>query len=501
MSLKSRIRKGSIWISASRGVVNLLGLLSTIILARLLLPEDFGLVALGTTVLAIVSALTDTQISQALIHNKNPTDQHLNTAWTLGALRGLVIGAAVAAIGPVMASFYGDPRLTGVMGVLGLTILVAGCMNPRRVMLQRDLVFHQDFILNVSQKVVVLIVSIGIAYYYRTYWALLLGALAGQIVNVAVSYTIVPFRPRPSFRHTRELFSFSIWLSASQVMNTINWKFDHLIIGKLLGRTDLGFYTVGNTLAQMPTRESVQPLGATLFPAFAKVREDRSRLRHAYRRSQAVITSVALPLGIGVALIAEPLVWLAMGEKWMPAALIIQILASVFAFQTLAQPAQPLAMALGKTSFIFKRDVQLFLIRLPLIVLGVSVDGIRGVLIARVVSGAISVAFNFNIVKRLIGLTYREQFTANTRPIASVLLMFAAIELTALALATPHDFSDHLGTVILLTTVGFVTYLGTIFLLWRLAGCPEGPENEALGLLRTVGARFGRTARDATEPG
>lgn len=499
MSLKSRIRKGSIWISASRGVVNLLGLLSTIVLARLLLPEDFGLVALGTTILAIVSALTDIQMSQALIHNKNPTDRHLDTAWTLGVLRGLFIGAAVAAIGPLMASFYGDQRLTGVMAVLGVTIVISGCTNPRRVMLQRDLVFHQDFILSVSQKVVVLIVSIGIAYYYKTYWALLLGALAGQFVNVAVSYTVVPYRPRLSLHHARELFSFSLWLSASQVMNTINWRFDHLIIGKLLGRADLGFYTVGNTLAQMPTREVVQPLQATLFPAFAKVRDDRQRLRHAYRRSQAVITTVALPLGVGVALVAEPLVWLAMGEKWMAVTLVIQILASVFAFQTLAQPAQSLAMSLGHTRLIFKRDVQLFFIRLPMIILGVVLDGIRGVLIARVVSGLVAVAFNFHIVKGLIGISYREQLLANTRPIVSMLCMVAATTLTGLALAKPVTTADHVGTLVIMASVGAVAYLGALLLLWHLTGRPQGPESEALEILRTINVRFGKRVRNATE--
>src|SRR5690606_13257334 len=152
---------------------------------------------------------------------------------------------------------------------------------------------------------------------------------------------------RISFLHVRDLFSFSVWLTFCQAINNLNWMLDTLLIVKFLGPTALGVYSIGNRFASMPTCEFTQPLGGTFLPTLSKIRENPKHLRRAYQRAQTLMTAIALPLGMGMAITGDLLIPLVLGEKWMPALLVVQVIAIVAAMQTLATLAQALAMATG----------------------------------------------------------------------------------------------------------------------------------------------------------
>ncbi len=233
-------------------------------------------------------------------------------------MRGAILSFVLAAISYPLAALYEEPRLPGIIIVLSLSVFVGGLANPKRIMLQRDLVFWQEFVLNVSQKIAGFVVTVAVAMIYHSYWALVVGVVVSQVVMVGASYLVMPFMPRIKFGHIREFLSFSIWITAGQIVNTLNWRFDYLLIGKFLDTSSIGFYSLGGTLAATPTREATAPLTAVIYPAFANVRSDVKRLAAAYQRSQALVTAIALPAGIGTAVVADPLVRLALGEKWLP---------------------------------------------------------------------------------------------------------------------------------------------------------------------------------------
>jgi O-antigen/teichoic acid export membrane protein len=491
-SLKARILKGSIWISGARIAINLLSTLSMLVLARLLAPADFGLVAIATTLLAVVNAVTDIPLSEALIQQKNPTPRHFDTAWTLSVGRALVVALAFAACSVPIARFYDDPRLVEVVLVLSLGIFLGGFINPRAIMLTRDLVFWQQFVLQVAAKVASIAIAIGVALAYRNYWAILLGTLGGQVVGVALSYCILPFLPRPGVAHARSLMSFSVWLTLSKIVNTVNWNFDQLLIGKFLGKADLGFYAVGNNLASLPSREAVEPLMGTLFPAFAGLVDEPARLRAAYRSAQSFIVALALPVGVGVALVAEPLVRVALGEKWLPVVVLIQILAPVFAVQTLGSVAQPLAMAAGKTSMIFRRDVQLFFFRLPFIIVGMVFGGLMGVVYARAFTGTVGTWFNLKVVGNITGLSFLEQLTPNARTAVSTSVMAVVVWALGLTGWAAAGGPWLIGWIAVQALAGLAVYASCMASLWVLAGRPAGPETEAMKLVGKLRAAVGR---------
>jgi PST family polysaccharide transporter len=496
-NIRPRLVKGSLWISGGRAFTNLLSVVSTIVLARLLVPADFGLVALATTMLAILSAITNLSMAAALIHHKEPTEAHYHTAWTLGVARGLVLALLFCVGAQPLAGLYGEPRLDEVMYALSISIFLTGLSNPRLIMMQKKLVFWQVFVLHVANHLVMAIVSIVVALIYQTYWALVAGAVAGQLVATILSYSLFPFRPHLSLRHAGELWSFSIWLTLGQAVKTMNYRFDHLLIGGVLGRSALGFYTVGSNLAIVASKEAVLPLTQTLFPAFSAVSDNLDRLRRAYQRAQATVTAIALPAGIGFALIADPLVRLAMGAKWAPAIIVIQVIGSVYAFSTLGTLVSPLAMSKGATRYLFNRSMQLFVIRMPFIIAGMYLWGLLGLLYARAFVGLLGVLINMSMVRRLIGLSIGEQLRANLRCFLAGAAMVGVVLLLQHLLPNGTDEPILAARIALSVILGAAAYVGASWALWIIAGRPIGPETESLELARTVLKRLRRAPGDA----
>lgn len=488
-SITGRLIKGSMWLSLSRAVVNSLATLSTFVLAWYLTPSDFGLVALATTMLLIVTTATELSLTQALIRHEAPQESHFSAAWTLNATRGLVLCLFLAACAYPASVFYDDPRLIGIMVALGVSVFLGGLTNPRLVMLQRNLIFWQEFVLSVSQKFTGFVAAVAIAMIFRSYWALVIGTLVSQATNVITSYLVLPFRPRITFLHSREFFSYSAWLAASQITNTLNWRFDYLLIGKVLGGSALGYYTVGSNLARLPTREATLPLTQTIFPSFAGIRDDPMRLAAAYQRVQALVSAIALPAGIGVATIADPLIRLTLGEKWVPAVFIIQSLASVYALQTLGSLVQPLGMAKGETRLLFMRDTQMLLVRVPIIFAGLMLYGMPGVIFCRVFTGLLSAFVNMILVQRLIGITVLEQLTANARALISIAVMAAGVSLVSTYLPPAADRFALATELAVLVALGTVLYCGSTLLLWLLMKRPTGPETEILKILGKILAK------------
>jgi len=484
--MKQQLAKGIAWLSAAKVIVNGLSAISTLILARYLTPDDFGLVAFATTMLSVISAVTELSLASALIHHRNPTDRHYNTAWTLNFLRSLMVGGLFCLAAPWVSDLHGDTRLQSVLLILGATLVLSGLTNPKTVVLTKNLVFWQEFVRNVAERLAGVTIGIVIAVVYQSYWALIASTVFSQLVSLVVSYLVYPYRPRVSFWHAKQLWSFSIWLTLGQIVNTLNWKFDHLLVGFLLGNKDLGYYTVGDNLSTKPTREMISPLETTLFPGFSKIGDDKQRLKHAYRKAQTLVALIALPVGVGIALLSSSIVLLFLGEKWEPVILVIQIMAGSVAIQTLGSAVQPLALSQGQTKLLFKRDLISFGIRIPLIVVGLWAAGLLGVLIGRAISTLVSVHMNMTIVKMIIGTSIREQWLANIRSLTGVVSMVVLVGGVQYQLGVGHSVMQMITHLILFVYVGAVAYASVVLGLWLLVGKPHGPEQECINLLQTL---------------
>ena len=459
----------------------------------MLLPADFGLVAIATTIAAVVGSVTELSLSAALVQHDNPEDRHFDSAWTLNVLRATFLAGLMAALAHPVARFYGDARLTDIMFVLAATTFLGGFANPKLVVFTRNLVFWQEFAIGVSTKLVGFVVAIAIAVIYKSYWALIAGGVAAQLLNLALSYALLPYRPRLHLDRGRELLGFSVWLTLGQIVRTTNYRADTLLAGYFIGSNAVGYYSFGDNLATLPTREATAPIAQTLFPAFSQLKANPVRLRQAYQRAQALLSAIALPLGCGFAMIAHPFVLLTVGEKWLPAVVVIQVLGSNLALQTIGASVQPLAMATGATQALFKLDVWNLVFRMPLLITGLVLGGLAGLVYARFVSGLFSLLLNMGLARRLLGLSYREQLRANQRSLLAVGVMMLGLgviqSLSGAARQGVWGALDLGGLIV----AGAMLYAGTGALLWFLGGRPQGPELEIISQARRLWTSFRRS--------
>jgi len=221
---KNRLIIGAAWIGASKILINIIGFVSTLLLARLLAPADFGLVAIASAVAMIFALITELSLSQALVQHDEPTDEHYHTAFTLNLIRGVVLTIIVGLLAWPIAKFYNDDRIFKIILGLAIGIFAGGLVNPRLAIFERNLEFRPLFLLNLAGKIAGFVVAISIAFIFRSYWALVFGQIASEVARAIASYILLRYRPRLSLSHYKELISFSIWLTLGQAVQAVNWR-------------------------------------------------------------------------------------------------------------------------------------------------------------------------------------------------------------------------------------------------------------------------------------
>ncbi|KQT51004.1 hypothetical protein ASG43_07105 [Aureimonas sp. Leaf454] len=472
--LGRKVALGAIWLVMAKLATRSLDLLSMMIVARLLVPADFGLFSLAAGVLLIFDALTDLSLSNAIVQMKDPQRSAYDTAFTLNVIRGVILAMAVVGTAAPFASYYGDPRLEDLLTFLAIVPLVRAFVSPRLAHWQRELNFRPQFWTEASGTFSAFLVSVAIAVATRSYWALAAGLVASPVVAVVLSYIAAPYRPRFSIASWRDIIAFSSWLTLANGVNTLNWQADRFFIGSRLGTSVLGQYTVGNTLASLPTNTPVVPIMQALYSGFAKISNDLPRLRAAYLFSQSAVLAIALPISILVSVLAEPIILIALGPEWHISVVVVQYLAPVFAIQMMAGPAQSIAMVSGQTKQLLKRDLWMLAIRLPLIVIGLYMGGLFGVIIARIFSGVFVIWQNLILVRNIIGVSILRQAFGPWRTFMAAILLYGFL-LGFLPDWTDMPASLDVETLALSAVViaaGLLLYASLHILLW-LIGRPE----------------------------
>ncbi|MHB1204996.1 MAG: lipopolysaccharide biosynthesis protein, partial [Rhodospirillaceae bacterium] len=377
-SLSRRIATGATWMILQRLAVRGIGLVSTMILARLLIPADFGIVALATSLAALLDSLFEFGFDLALIHRQTSDRKHYDSAWTLSVLRGVVTALLILAIAKPMGALYNDPRLISVMMWLAVAALASGFQNVGIVEFRRELQFDSEFRLLVRSKIVAFAVTITLAWYLRDYRALVAGIIAGKLTGLVLSYTMHPFRPWFSLASGRDFLHFSKWLCLDNIVTAIKTRSDTFVVGKIAGADSLGFYALAYEISNLTSTELVAPISRVLFPGFAKLAGDRERLASGFIQSLAMIVFIAAPMAAGIAMVSDYVVAIFLGPRWQPVIPLIQIMTLYGLFNLTLANGAALYLSLGRPDLIVSRNLPSIAVLLPALAIGVWKFGTTG---------------------------------------------------------------------------------------------------------------------------
>ena len=268
----ARTAVGLGWIVGWRMATRALGLLSTLVLIRLLAPGDFGLVALASTFVIAVDTLSELGVEDSLVREPHPTPAMYDTAFTLNAMRSGVTAALLAAAAAPVAGFFAEPRLADILWALAAGTVVSGAGSIGVVDFRRDINFAREFVLQILPRVLSILVTIGAALAFRSYWALVAGLLAGRLARTGFSYRMHPWRPRLDLSAWRYLIGFSAWAWAISMTELVRDRMNAFVLGRVLDAAAVGIYAVGEEVAELPTTELVFPLCRSAFSGFAAAR-------------------------------------------------------------------------------------------------------------------------------------------------------------------------------------------------------------------------------------
>ncbi|MDI1450701.1 MOP flippase family protein [Polyangium sp. 6x1] len=321
MSLLRSAARGGVALGASQTFATALGWIRTLVLARILVPEDFGLVGLCTVLLGFLGALSDMGLTAATIQRKELSDGHRDAAFWMSVSMGAVLFLASIVAAPALAAFYGEPRVVSLVLVSALPLLIGPFASTHAALLRRELRFGRVAAIEAGRNVAASAATLGLAALGVGYWSLVFGPLASHLVGV-VAYTLSsPFRPRfrATWTHVRELFSFSAYVAGASAINYLSANMDYMIVGKRLGTAALGTYTFAYETMTFPLTRIASLFAQVMFPAFATIQDKLDEMRETYLKISRAVAIVSFPILAWVAVVAPELVTLLYGPRWLPA--------------------------------------------------------------------------------------------------------------------------------------------------------------------------------------
>jgi lipopolysaccharide exporter len=468
-SINRQMAKGAAWMMLFKIIDRGTGMFSTLILARLLLPEDFGLISLATSVIAMLEVLGAFGLDTALVQRVDATREHFDAVWTFQLIVGLCLGLIVAALAWPTARFYDDPRLATVMFVLALRHIIQGLENVGVIAFRKELRFDQEFrFLVIKRLATTLIVTIPLAFILGNYWALLAGSFVGTCFTVALSYVVHPFRPRFSLARLGELMTFSKWLFLTSVVEFFYGRMANLIVGRWSGAAALGMLSMAREISGMVSRELAAPVNRAVFPGYAQLKGDPSLLRRSYLKVTSVLILLIMPAGVGLSLLAEPIVTIALGSRWAEATPLLRILALNGVLTVFLSTAHHVNLAVGmsrSTSLVLAAHAAL---TIPLMLWLVPRAGAYGAATSMLMASILTIPLNFFLLNQAIEFGRREIYTILYRPTCAALVMVGAVVTAQYYWRTTSTVSEMAVYFISLSALGAGAYSATAWLLWRM---------------------------------
>jgi lipopolysaccharide exporter len=479
-----QIAKGAAWMVLFKFMERGLGLISTIILARLLVPLDFGVVAMAMSVIAVLELMGAFSFDVALIQNSSAGRDHYDTAWTFNVLFALASALLLLVLALPMANFYTEPRLESVMYWLALGMAVQGFENIGVVAFRKDMRFDKEFKFLFGKKITSFAVTVPLAFILHDYWALVIGTLTGRAAGTVLSFVVHEYRPRFSLAARSELFHFSKWMLFNNIAAFLRFRSTDFIVGRFGGPHALGLFSVAYEISNLPTTELASPINRAVFPGYAKMSNDIPALRQSYLSTAAIITLLSLPAAFGIAAIAPLLVPVFLGANWLDAIPLIQILAVFGALAAIQNNNGPALLALGKPHVVTGLGILSGVLFLPTLIVLTMWYGVMGAAWANLIITFVMIPTGYTYIFRALDLRTYHIIREIWRPIVATAVMATIVHWYVTEIASGTGLSMQIMHLLAAMLIGFITYLVATLALWQISGRPLGAEQHILDYLR-----------------
>lgn len=455
-NLKGTAAKGLFWSAIDRFGAQGIQFIFGILVTRILLPEDYGLIGMILIFMAVGQTLVDSGFGSSLIWKKNPTPADYSTVFYFNISVSFILYLLFFFLAPVIARFYNEPQLTGLIRILCLNFIILSFSLIQQVVLQKKVDFKLMAYVNVFASLVAGIVALVLALKGFGAWAIVIQILAKSIFTSALLWIFNRWRPLFVFsmNSLKELFGYGSKLTVASLIYTIFQYFYFNVIGKLFPVASLGFYTRAVQLQEFPVKTIGSVFNRVVFPIFSTIQDDNERLRNAIRKTLKTMVFTTFPILFGLIAVSDPLIEVLLTAKWLPASGYFKLLCFTGLFYTFQVLNGEVLKTKGKSDWVLKLE----LITKTILVINIFLTYRWGIM--AIIWGQLAVV----VVAWLLGSFYvwklvRYSLWQQLRDISVYLALSVAMYFLVIFIS--GYFSDPAVSLLVMTVAGTVFYLGS----------------------------------------
>ena len=482
-AIRGHAIRGAAWMMTLRWAVRLLSVVNTAILARLLTPADFGLMAMATLALSVIAVFGVSGEDLALIRLGKPGRDYLDSAWTVKLITSLILFVIALASAPLARLYFHSATVELLVYLISLRVLMDGFVNIGIVNFRIDLNFSKEFRYLVYRKLSDVGLVITVVLVIPNFWGLAIAIVLSKVFEVILSYVMDPFRPRFRLKRVREIWSFSSWMLLVWLGAHFAGKADEYIVGATNSPAVMGAYTVGAEVAAAPTTDLIQPVMRAMFPVYSRLLNEAERLRAAALLVIGATASVCLATGLGVSGIAREFTLLLLGQQWEQAiplvfwlgigAIPIGMNFCIYSIMSVTNNARLTTITVwGRLALL-----------VPTLIVAGRWGGAPAIAAAQAGLGFVALGVDFFLLRLAVRFSAADLVNCLYRPVVAAVAMVFVLHVinntTSLPLFTAMVFKVGCGAL---------AYLGTLAVMWLLAGRPDGIE----ALVLEIGAKIMR---------
>lgn len=345
--------KGVSWITLLRISTRVITFVRLAILGRLLTPAQFGFFGIATLLLSLLEILTETGINVFLVQEKKDIKVYLNSAWVVSIVRGIILALIIIILSPFIVSFFNAPDAYITVLLMAVVPFIRGFINPAIITYQKTLLFHKEFLLRFIVFLVDVVAAICFAFITRDATSFVYGLIVSAVVEVVLSYAMIPLWPKLEFNfiQMKHIIKRGWWVTLTGIFLYFADNGDNIAVGRILGSGALGMYQIAYKFSTLPISEITSVVNQVVFPVYARFSEDKKRLWKAFIKVTALSSVGAIVLGGCIYIFAQPILLLFMGDQWLAAVPVIQVLAVYGIMRAIFGNFPPLFLSVGKQNY------------------------------------------------------------------------------------------------------------------------------------------------------